>query len=119
MDILLNVVTHMKQLLTSDAEIMISLFQEGCALRNYFRENDVFILDRGCRDSFIRMWLQTIYARLIVRRRTSINFTSQSKPLCNDLQMGRIYYPRVQKFNAFCLGNILNKTRLVLIMASM
>ncbi|CAK1603536.1 unnamed protein product [Parnassius mnemosyne] len=36
---------------TSDAEIMTNLFSEGSALRSYFRENDIFILDRGFRDS--------------------------------------------------------------------
>lgn len=37
---------------TSDAEIMSSLFRnESSALRFYFRENDIFILDRGFRDS--------------------------------------------------------------------
>ncbi|KAH9642810.1 hypothetical protein HF086_012304 [Spodoptera exigua] len=40
---------------TSDADIMISLFDyENAPLRLYFQENDVFILDRGFRDS-IRM----------------------------------------------------------------
>lgn len=40
---------------TSDADIMISLFDyENAPLRLYFQENDVFILDRGFRD-FIRM----------------------------------------------------------------
>lgn len=40
---------------TSDADIMISLFNDDdCPLRLYFQENDVFILDRGFRDS-IRM----------------------------------------------------------------
>ncbi|XP_072936633.1 uncharacterized protein [Epargyreus clarus] len=37
---------------TSDAEIMISLFRDtSCPLRAYFQENDIFILDRGFRDS--------------------------------------------------------------------
>lgn len=36
---------------TSDAEIMTNLFQDGSALRSYFIEDDVFILDRGFRDS--------------------------------------------------------------------
>ncbi|XP_041988982.1 uncharacterized protein LOC121740371 [Aricia agestis] len=36
---------------TSDAEIMSTLFREGSALQSYFRNGDVFILDRGFRDS--------------------------------------------------------------------
>lgn len=36
---------------TSDAEIMNQLFAPSGALRNYFRENDVFLLDRGFRDA--------------------------------------------------------------------
>lgn len=35
---------------TSDADIMSNLFREGSALRSYFRDDDVFILDRGFRD---------------------------------------------------------------------
>lgn len=37
---------------TSDADIMKSLFtDENCPLRQYFQNNDIFILDRGFRDS--------------------------------------------------------------------
>lgn len=36
---------------TLDAEVMQSLFQDGSPLRSYFSDDDVFILDRGFRDS--------------------------------------------------------------------
>ncbi|RVE52856.1 hypothetical protein evm_002513 [Chilo suppressalis] len=40
------------QATTSDATIMLELFQsERSPIRQYFRQNDVFILDRGFRDS--------------------------------------------------------------------
>lgn len=48
MDILLIV---MAKATTSDAEIMSGLFSSGISLRSYFREDYVFILDKGFRDS--------------------------------------------------------------------
>lgn len=40
------------KVITSDAEIMLSLFNdENSPVRNFFRESDIFILDRGFRDS--------------------------------------------------------------------
>lgn len=48
MDILLIVMVY--KATTSDTEIMSGLFSSGTTLRSYFREDGVFILDRGFRD---------------------------------------------------------------------